>query len=103
MRSPTFLTLCPLIAGSALLVSGCLGKESLPTTYPSAADLAVEQKPLLDPAAVESEAALDRYEIDLELWGERGWAAVARLCRFHKATGMPGLICPPPPRPREPG
>jgi hypothetical protein len=100
MRSPTFLTLCPLIAGCALLVSGCLGKGSLTQIYPSAADLAVEEKPRLDPAAVDSEAALDAYDVELELWGERGWAAVARLCRFHAQMGMPGLNCP---RPREPG
>lgn len=100
MRSPTFLTLCPLIAGSALLASGCCDKASLAATFPSVADLQVEEKPLLDPAAVDSEAALDRYDIELELWGERGWDAVARLCRFHKANGMPGLICP---RPRDPG
>jgi hypothetical protein len=99
MRSKTFLTLCPLIAGSALLVSGCLGKERPPLTYPSAADLSVETKPRLDPAAVESEAALDRFEIDMELWGERGWASVARLCRFFDTMGMRGLDCPPPPRP----
>lgn len=102
MRSPTFLTLCPLIAGSLLLASGCAGKESM--TFPSAADLAVEPKPLLDPAAVESEAALDRYDIELELWGERGWSQVARLCRFFDEMKMPGLNCPPPQvRPREPG
>lgn len=104
MRSKTFLTLSPLIAGSLLLASGCAGKEPPPLTYPSAADLTYEAKPRLDPGAVDSEAALDRYEIDLELWGERGWAAVARLCRFHKAMGMPGLNCPAPEvRPPDPG
>ncbi len=100
MRSPTFLTLCPLIAGSLLLASGCAGKEPPPMTFPSAADLAVEEKPRLDPGAVDSEAALDAYDVELELWGERGWNAVARLCRFHAQMGMPGLTCP---RPREPG
>ena len=96
MRSTPFLMLCPLIAALPLLASGCGGKEPLTHTFPSAADLAVEPKPRLDPAAIESEAALDRYEIELELWGERGWAVVARLCRFHAAMGMPGLDCPPP-------
>ena len=104
MRSMTFLTLPLLIAGSLLLASGCAGKEPPPSTFPSAADLAVEAKPRLEPAAVESEAALDRYEIDLELWGERGWSAVARLCRFHRAMGMQGLNCPAPEvRPPDPG
>lgn len=29
-----------------------------------------------------------------EAWGERGWAAVARLCRWAEANGAVGLECP---------
>ncbi len=65
--------------------------------YPSAADLVVEAKPLLDPTALESEAALDAHEIAIESWGDRGWSMVARLCRWHVEMGMKGLSCPPPP------
>jgi len=69
--------------------------------YPPAVDLSVEPKPWLAPDALESEAALDAYDIALESWGERGWATVARLCRWHVEMGMTGLSCPPPrPRPR---
>lgn len=103
MRSTNFLTLFPLIAVFGLLASGCAGREPPPLTFPSAADLAVEEKPRLDPAAIESEAALDRYEIELELWGDRGWATVARLCRFFDEMGMKGLDCPPPAAPPRPG
>ncbi|MET4683229.1 hypothetical protein [Brevundimonas faecalis] len=62
--------------------------------YPPSADLAVEPKPRLDPAALQSEAALDAHDIALETWGERGWAAVARLCGFYRTMGMKGLDCP---------
>lgn len=61
--------------------------------YPPAADLVVEPKPQLDPAALDSEAALDAHDIALEVWGERGWAAVSRLCRYFKEVGMDQLWC----------
>ncbi|MFN4287576.1 MAG: hypothetical protein ACK4E3_03665 [Brevundimonas sp.] len=53
----------------------------------------VEPKPRLDPAALDSEAALDAHEIALESWGERGWRTVARLCRWAAANGM-SVECP---------
>lgn len=87
MRSKTFLTLALPIAASLLLVQGCAGREQLTPLYPPAADLRVEAKPRLDPSDVGSEAALDRHDIELELWGERGWAAVARICRWSVANG----------------
>lgn len=55
--------------------------------FPPSADLRVEAKPVLDPSAITSEAALDAHDIALEAWGERGWQAVARLCRWAKASG----------------
>jgi hypothetical protein len=64
--------------------------------YPPAADLVVEAKPRLDPAAVDSEAALIAHDIALETWGERGWQAVARICRWAKANGM-AVECNSPP------
>ncbi|WP_288759418.1 hypothetical protein, partial [uncultured Brevundimonas sp.] len=72
-------------------------------TFPPAADLQVEPKPVLTPEAVTSEAALDAHDIALEAWGERGWATVARLCRYFDATGMKGLRCPPSDAPPRPG
>jgi hypothetical protein len=41
---------------------------------------------VLDPAALGSEAALDAHDIAIETWGERGWLAVGRLCRWAKAN-----------------
>lgn len=100
MRFPRFLTPSLLIAASLSLASGCASREHVRVIYPPAADLVVEAKPVLDPAALDSEAALDAHDIALETWGERGWAAVARLCHWAVAAGakMP-ITCPPPPDP----
>lgn len=100
MRSLRCLTPALLIAAALSLASGCANRGTL---YPPAADLAVEAKPRLDPAALDSEAALDAHDIALETWGERGWAAVARLCRYFNGRGMKGLSCPPPAAPPRPG
>lgn len=99
MRSTRYLTPVLALAASLSLVSGCASKGSPGPIFPSRADLAVEPKPVLAPEAIESEAALDAYEISLETWGDRGWAQVARLCRFFDTMGMEGLDCPPPPKP----
>lgn len=65
--------------------------------FPPSADLRVEAKPRLDPAALNSEAALDDHDNAIEAWGERGWAAVARLCRYHQRMGMAlPFACPRP-------
>lgn len=104
MRSKFYLTACLALAGSLLLVSACASSAPPEQIYPPAVDLAVEAKPRLAPEAVDSEAALDAYDIALEVWGERGWATVARLCRWHAEMGMKGLSCPPPPQtPPRPG
>lgn len=91
-----------VLAGSLSLVSACASREPVSVTFPPRADLTVEPKPVLAPEAIESEAALDAHDIALEIWGERGWLAVARLCRFHKGLGM-DVDCPPPTPPRDPG
>jgi len=62
--------------------------------YPPTADLTVEAKPKVTAAALESEQAFVAHVIALEMWGERGWATVARLCRWHAEMGMKGLSCP---------
>lgn len=85
-------TPCPipalLIVAALWLAPGCAVKERIQPLYPPASDLAVQGKPRLDPAALDSEAALDRHDIALEAWGEAGWQAVGRICRWAKANGM---------------
>lgn len=100
MRFPRTLTLALLIAAPLSLASGCASREHVTPIFPPAADLMVEPKPLLDPAAVESEAALDAHDIALETWGERGWAAVARICRWAEANGARLPVGCPRPDPR---
>ncbi|WP_390549905.1 hypothetical protein [Qipengyuania sp. MTN3-11] len=38
---------------------------------------------------LESEEAANLYDSKLEGWGERGWAAVARICRDAVRKGAP--------------
>lgn len=95
MRSRHTPTRVLLSAASLWLAPGCAVRERPTPIFPPAADLAVEAKPRLDPAAVDSEAGLDAHDIALEAWGERGWAAVARLCRYFEAQGTRSLGCSP--------
>ena len=50
---------------------------------------------MLSPDALDSEAALDAHDIAVETWGERGWAAIARICRWANAHGG-NFDCPAP-------
>lgn len=87
MRSKIFLTPALLIAASLSLVSGCATKERVTPLFPPHADLRAEPKPRLRPEDLASEAALDRHDIELEAWGERGWLAIARVCRWSVENG----------------
>lgn len=73
-------------------------------TFPSHADLRVEAQPQLSPADLESDAALTDYDDAVLAWGERGWAAVGRICRWAVTSGadLP-FRCPPPAVPPRPG
>lgn len=107
MRFRTCLTPALLIAASLSLAPGCASRERPTPIYPDPADLRVEAKPLLTPEAVNSEADLDAHDIALEAWGDRGWLAVGRLCRWAAGLGAEGLECPEaepePPRRPDPG
>jgi hypothetical protein len=49
-----------------------------------------------------SREAGEKHDNAVEAWGERRDAAVARLCRFFDAQGMPlPFRCPPPPATRQ--
>jgi hypothetical protein len=63
--------------------------------FPPSADLVVEPKPVPPDEIVTSAAAAARYDVELESWGERGWKAVARICRWAKGHGAQ-VECPPP-------
>jgi hypothetical protein len=55
--------------------------------FPAYADLKVEPKPVPTDAIVTDPKAADRYNADVETWGERGWDAVGRICRWSVANG----------------
>lgn len=91
LPSPMRFLLIAVVLGTA---SAC---QTAAPAFPSAADLQVKPKPVADVSGLTSEAALDAYESDLFTWGDEGWLAVARLCRFHQRMGMK-IECPPPER-----
>jgi hypothetical protein len=62
--------------------------------FPSAADLAVEAKPVPSIDILTSERAAAEYDASIESWGDRGWRQVARICRWARGMGMQ-VDCPP--------
>lgn len=58
--------------------------------------LAVEPKPVMPDAAITDDAAATKYSSDVEGWGDRRWAAIARLCWRAAANKMPHPDSPKP-------
>jgi len=52
-------------------------------------DLAVEAKPVPGEVVLTSAVAAELFYAEIEVWGGRGWAAVARICQWAKAHGSP--------------
>lgn len=96
MRSKTFLTRGLVLGCVLLIASACETRGPTSPVFPSAADLRVEAKPLASIATLTSEAAHVDHDIAVEAWGERGWMAVARTCRWAVTSGadLP-FKCPP--------
>lgn len=88
------LTRALLCAAAFSIANGCSTPARVHQTFPSAADLAIENKPLPGVDTLTSETAADAYDAKLEAWGERGWLALGRVCRQLVAIGMPGVTCP---------
>lgn len=94
MPYPRNPTLCLILFASGLAVSACDHQERIQPLFPPRVDLAVEPKPVPPPEIVTSAQAAAEYDIAVEVWGERGWQAVARICRWAVANGAQGLDCP---------
>lgn len=77
-----------------LVPSGCATHEVRPL-FPSRADLAVEPEPVPGDDIVTDAKADERYRAEHEAWGRRGWASVARICRWANANGA-SFDCPKP-------
>lgn len=93
MQSLRFLMPFPLLAALLLAAPGCAHQGATLQTYPSAADLTVEQKGTPPDDIVTSDAAADAWDIYLEGYGQRGWQAVGRLCIWAKERGMKDAPC----------
>lgn len=78
-----------------LVASGCNDQVQISPEFPPAADLKVEPKPVPGVDIVTSAAASAEYDVAVESWGQRGWNAVGRICRWAKDLGAPGIDCPP--------
>lgn len=96
MLSPRSLTKPLILSLCALAVSACETPGRTFQAFPPAADLVVEAKPVPHLEVVTSAQAAAAHNIALESWGERGWRAVARICRWAEANGAEALDCSPP-------
>ena len=97
MRLRTRRILLPMLFGLSWAVQGCSPRERIQPIFPPVADLEVEPKPPITPEVLTSAQAAAEYDIKLESWGERGWRAVARICRWAKDNGAT-VDCPSVPR-----
>ena len=77
------LLMLPFVLGAG----ACDRQVRIQAALPSAADLAVEPKPVPTVEILTDAAAEARYNSAVEGWGERGWSTVARICRWAKAHG----------------
>lgn len=85
------LAMLPFVLGA----SACDKRVRIQAALPPAADLVVEPKPVPTIDILTDATAEANYNSDVEAWGERGWDAVARICRWAKAHGGP-VVCPKP-------
>jgi hypothetical protein len=85
-------SLLPLALG--LIVQGCGAPGQIRPVFPSAIDLAAEAKPVPSLDVLTSDVAAEQYNSSVEAWGERGWSAIARICRWSARLGNP-IECPP--------
>lgn len=58
-------------------------------SYPPAEDVRPVPEPVPGPETLESERAARQFDIELEAWGEEGWARVKRICRDAVRKGAP--------------
>ncbi len=111
LRRPTLLL---MLSAFSFLAPGCAQQVRIQPIFPLAADLAVERDcPATDPRGVAAEAqgrhckpipsadivtsahAAADFDVAVQGWGQRGWNAVARLCRWARAQGA-AVDCPAP-------
>lgn len=86
MRSKTSVVLAALV-----FLAGCKSAHD----FPPRADVqaVTEAKPIPPTSILTDPGASDRYNAQLEAWGERIQAAGVQLCRYFKDKGME-VDCP---------
>ena len=83
-----------MLCVSVSAASACAGPQvRVQPLYPPLADLQVEPKPIPPADIVTSAQAAAEYDIAVEGWGERGWLAIARICRWAREQGAE-VACP---------
>lgn len=79
-----------LLLGAMLsIASGCARQEPTSLSYPPVEDVRQEAKPVPGAETLESEEAANLFDSALEAWGDRGWAAVRRICEDAVRKGAP--------------
>lgn len=81
-----------LLLALSIASAGCISTPARPG--PPVADLTVEQKQVMPIEAITDDRAAADYSSYIEAWGDRGWAAVARLCRWAERNKLPHPDCP---------
>lgn len=83
------LLMLPFVLGA----SACDKQDGIRVALPPAPDLVVEAKPIPTEAILTDSNEEAKYNSAIEAWGERGWDAVARLCRWAADHGSK-VPCP---------
>jgi len=100
MKRKPFLTALLMIASCAVAVASCATPAAI---RPPVEDLRVQPKPRPSEDVLTSRIAGERHDNAVEAWGEAGWAAVARSCRFWRDQGLAlPFECPAPEPERRP-
>lgn len=87
--APGKLGLHLLLLASLATASGCAKQEPTFHSYPPVEDVRPEAKPVPGLETLESEEAANLFDSKLEAWGDRGWAAVRRICEDAVRKGAP--------------
>jgi hypothetical protein len=95
MRLHTFLAPALLLASASMLATSCGPKERIRLSSPPPAAFSQEARPKLDPQVViqNDEEGFRGHQRDKDEWGQRGWAALDRVCHWFQDQGVTGLPC----------
>lgn len=82
------LTMCVL----SVAVSSCASRVETHLQFPPVADLKVDAEPVYPVAALEpgeaGQLAEDAWRDEILIWGRKGWAQNARVCKWATELGL---------------